>query len=361
MPEVNGQEKTEQPTHKKLTEGREKGQVAKSMEINSLVLFTSGIMILYLSQSALRENISRFAIKIFSSLDVLELNLNVIQQYSREYLLEIGINLLPIFGGLFVVALAAGFSQVGFHMSSKALKPKFNKLNPVKGIKRIFFSSRSIVEVLKSLLKLIVVGGAAYIVISDLIIQSTALADLEVNEIVDFMVSSAFNLTWKIAIVYSLIAVLDFIFQKYTFKKEMMMTKEEVKEETKQTEGNPLIKSRIRRIQYMVSKNRMMQDVPKADVVITNPTHFAIALKYDLNKDTAPKVLAKGADELARKIKELAVIHNIPLHEDKELARALYKFCNVGDFIPEKLFKAVAQVLAYIYQLKTSSKRKLIV
>jgi len=361
MPEIEGQEKSEQPTQKKLTEGREKGQVAKSMEINSLAIFTSGLMILYFSQAALGENISQFAKKIFSTLDVLELNMDTFQIYIKDYLLELGINLLPIFGGLFFIALAAGFSQVGFTLSPKALKPNFAKFNPLKGVKKLFFSSRSFAELLKSLLKLIVISSVAYFVISDLIIQSTALAEISVDEITKFMVDSAFALTWKIAIVYSIIAVLDFIFQKYSFKKEMMMTKQEVKEETKQSEGDPLIKSRIRRIQYMMSKNRMMHDVPKADVVITNPTHYAIALKYDIMKDSAPKVLAKGADEVAGKIKELALKHNIPLHEDKELARALYKFCNVGEHIPEKLFKAVAQVLAYIYQLKNSTRRKTIV
>lgn len=360
MAEIDGQEKTEQPTQKKLTEGREKGQVAKSMEINSLAIFTTGIMILYFSHEAVGENLSMFAKKIFSTLDVLELNPDTFQILSKDILFQLGINLLPVFAGLFFVALAAGISQVGFTLSPKAFQPKLSKFNPLKGIKRIFFSSRSFVELLKSIFKLIVIGGAAYLVINDLIIQSTALVDIEISDITKFMISSAFALTWKIALVYAAIAALDFIFQKKNFKKEMMMTKHEVKEESKQSEGDPLVKSRIRRIQYMMSKNRMIQDVMKADVVITNPTHFAIALKYDMQKDSSPKVLAKGTDEVAKKIKELALKHNIPLHEDKELARALYKFCNVGEYIPEKLFKAVAQVLAYIYQLK-NNKRKPIV
>ena len=140
-----------------------------------------------------------------------------------------------------------------------------------------------------------------------------------------------------------------------------MMTKHEVKEESKQAEGDPLIKSRIKEAQRKISRSRMMQEVAKADVVITNPTHYAIALKYDLQKDAAPRVLAKGVDELAKKIKEIAIENNIPLHENRELARALYKFCDVGDQIPENLFRAVAQILAYVYQLKNNVKRKLIV
>jgi len=361
MPEIDGQEKTEQATSKKLTEGREKGQVAKSVEINSLLIFTSGLMLLYFSKEVLADNLSDFAKKIFSSLDVLELNMETIQLLSKDILMEFGIILLPIFGGLFIVALASGLGQVGFTISSKALKPNFARFNPISGIKKTFFSSRSLVELLKSLFKLGVIGTAVYFVIQDMIIEAISMVDITTEEIVHFMINGAFALTWKIAIVYSIIAFLDFIFQRRTFSKEMMMTKQEVKEETKQSEGDPIVKSRIRKIQYMMARNRMMHDVPKADVVITNPTHYAIALKYDLMKDSAPKVLAKGVDEVAIKIKELAVKHNIPLHEDRELARTLYKYCDVGENIPEKLFKAVAQVLAYIYQIKNNKKKKLIV
>ena len=139
------------------------------------------------------------------------------------------------------------------------------------------------------------------------------------------------------------------------------MTKQEVKEEIRQTEGDPFIKSRIRKIQHTISRSRMMQEVAKADVVITNPTHYAIALRYDLQKDAAPRVLAKGTDEVAKRIKEIAIEHNIPLHEDRELARVLYKYCEIGEQIPEKLFKAVAQILAYVYQLRKNRKRRMIV
>jgi flagellar biosynthetic protein FlhB len=242
----------------------------------------------------------------------------------------------------------------------KALAPKGEKFNIFKGIKKVFFSPTSFVEVLKSLLKLIVISIVVYYVMDDILIKSTNLIEISVSEITTFMIKAAFELTWKIAIIYSLIAASDFIYQKFNFKKQMMMTKQEVKEEVRQTEGDPFIKSRIRKIQHMISRSRMMQEVAKADVVITNPTHYAIALKYDLQKDAAPRVLAKGVDELAKKIKEIAVEHNIPLHEDRELARALYKFCEVGDLIPEKLFRAVAQILAYVYQLRKNKKIKMI-
>ena len=361
MPEVDGQEKTEQPSQKKLNEGREKGQVARSMEVNSLAIFTSGIMLLYFSRSTLSEHFSEVAIKIFSSLDVLQLTRETLVLYLKSGLLYLITSIIPVFGGLFVVSIAVSVAQVGFQLSPKALVPDLSKFNPIKGIKRLFFSSKSFIELLKSLLKLIVISAAVYFMLDEQIMQAGKLFSFSVSEIADFMINSALALTWKIALVYTIIAAIDFVYQKYSFKKEMMMTKQEVKEENKQSEGDPLVKSRIRRIQYMMAKNRMMQDIPKADVVITNPTHYAVALKYDMVNDSAPKVLAKGADDIAKRIKEVAVKNNIPLHEDVELARALYKYCEVGEFIPAKLFKAVAQILAYVYKLKTGKKRKQIV
>ncbi len=361
MAESEGQEKTEQPTSKKLTESREKGQVAKSMEINSLVIFTSGLMFLYFTNSMIGENLSKLTIKIFNSLDVLNLDLNSFRLYAKDGLWFMAFTIVPIFIGLFITAFIAAVSQVGFKMSFKAMAPKAEKFNIFKGIKRVFFSPTSFVEVLKSLLKLAVISSVVYYVMSDFLLQSTNLIEVSVSEITAFMIKAVFQLTWKIAIIYALFAAIDFIYQKYSFKKQMMMTKQEVKEEVRQTEGDPFIKSRIRKIQHSVSRSRMMQEVAKADVVITNPTHFAIALKYDLQKDSAPRVLAKGADKLARRIKEIAAEHNIPMHEDRELARALYKFCEVGEQIPEKLFKAVAQILAYVYQLRKSRKRRMIV
>ena len=361
MAESEGQEKTEQPTHKKLTEGREKGQVAKSQEINSLVIFTSGLMFIYFTHSMIGNNLAKLSIKIFSSLDVLNLNIDTFQIYVKDGLWFIAFTLVPIFLGLFISAFVAAISQVGFKMSWKAMAPKAEKFNIFKGIKRVFFSPTSFVEVLKSLLKLAVISGVVYLVMKDLLLESTNLIEISVSEITTFMIKAVFQLTWKIALIYTLFAAVDFIYQKYTFKKQMMMTKQEVKEEIRQTEGDPFIKSRIRKIQHTISRSRMMEEVAKADVVITNPTHYAIALRYDLQKDAAPRVLAKGTDEVAKRIKEIAIEHNIPLHEDRELARVLYKYCEIGEQIPEKLFKAVAQILAYVYQLRKNRKRRMIV
>jgi flagellar biosynthetic protein FlhB len=358
MAEIEGQEKTEQPTSKKLEEARKKGQVAKSVEINSLVIFTSGLLLLFLAQQYLSYRLSSLSFSIFNSLDVLEISPENIQQLALNGFLFFLITILPVLGGIIIVAFISNISQVGFKFSFEALIPKMDRFNPFAGIKKVFFSSRSFVEAIKALLKLLFISLFTYYIIKDLVLASTNLVDLTVEEIVQYMISSGYSLLWKIALIYAVIAAIDLVYQRYKFKKEMMMTKQEVKEENKQSEGDPLIKSRIRRVQLQAAHKRMMQNVPKADVVITNPTHYAVAVKYEMDKSSAPVILAKGVDELAKKIKEIALNNNVPLHEDRELARSLYQTCEVGEQIPTALFQAVAQVLAYVYQLRDERKKK---
>jgi len=360
MAESDGQEKTEQASGKKLSDAREKGQVAKSQEINSLALFGAGLMLIFFSQQFLSGRVSSFTVKIFSTLDTLTISSNTIQEMLKEDAFFLLSTLAPILGGMVVIAIVANVAQIGFKFSTKALMPTGAKFNPISKLKGMLFSSRSFVEITKSLLKLALIGGFTYYVLSDSIAQTTALVELSTQEIMQFMLEATYSLLWKISMIFLVIAVVDFSFQRFKFKKDLMMTKQEVKEENKQSEGDPLIKSRIKKMQLQAARGRMMGDVPKADVVITNPTHYAIAIKYDLDKDAAPRVLAKGVDSLAQKIKEVAVKNNIPLHEDRELARALYKLCDVGDQIPQSLFKAVAQILAYIFQLKNYRKKTIV-
>jgi flagellar biosynthesis protein FlhB len=360
MAEYDGKEKTEQPTSKKLDDARDKGQVAKSTEINSLVIFGTGLILLYLFQDFIGSRFKSFSISIFNSLDILPARFSLISNYITDWYFFFIITLAPILGGLLIVALIANVSQVGMRFSTQALMPKFDKLNVFNGIKN-FISSRALVELLKSIFKLVIIAGFTYLILNDFISSSASLESLNISEIVQLMLDQAFSLLWKIGLVYLVIASTDFAFQRYKFKKDMMMTKEEIKEEVKQTEGDPQIKSRIKRLMYEASRNRMMQNLPKADVVITNPTHYAVAIKYDMMKNPAPEVIAKGVDELAQKIKKVAMENDIPIQENKELARALYKMCDIGDKIPPTLFKAVAQVLAYVYNLKKSKKKKSIV
>ena len=229
---------------------------------------------------------------------------------------------------------------------------------PSRGLKNKFFSVSSLVELVKSIFKLLIIGGFSYWVLSDAVEQALGLVDYSVGEIVMFMIETSVDFLWKVATVFAVLAAADFAFQKMKHKKDMMMTKYEVKEENKQTDGDPQIKARIKGKQIAMARSRMIKDIPKADVVITNPTHFAVALKYDMGNKSAPVVVAKGMDYLAQKIKEIAREHNVPIHEDVELARTLYRMCDVGDEIPEKLFKAVAKVLAYVFNLKNNKGRK---
>jgi flagellar biosynthetic protein FlhB len=361
MAQGDGQEKTEQPTSKKLSDARDKGQVAKSIEINSLMVFGSGLIMIFLLKSFIGEKFHDFSVDMFSTMANLNLNKTIIQAYFLKWALFFFSIVTPILFTILVVGIVSNVGQFGFRFTTKVMKPDFGKFNPINGLKNSFFSTRPWVEVGKSIVKFFIITLFTYYLISDLIKETTLLIELSIEETVTFMLNAAFSLVWKIVLFFVALAAADFIFQKFKFKKEMMMTKEEIKEEYKQLEGDPVIKSRIRKQMLTFARKRMMKDVPKADVVITNPTHYAIAVKYEMSKDSAPRVLAKGMDELAQRIKRIATENNVPLHENRELARALYKTTEVGDQIPTKLFKAVAQILAYIYQMRKLKKKRSIV
>ncbi len=356
MANNEGQEKTEDATAKKLSDSRAKGQVAKSQEMSSFLVFAVGFFILYISKSFMSDQIGGMAKYIFNSLDVLTLSMSIVQLYFYKALGFFAVTMAPILLGLMAIGFIANVGQIGLKVTPKAMKPKASKFNPLSGIKRLFFSSRSIVEVSKSLAKLFIIGLFTYWVLDDMIKTSVLLADHSIVKIVDFMIDSAITLVWKLALVFAAIAIVDFIFQKHKHKKDLKMSKQEVKDEGKQAEGDPEVKARIKSIQFETAKKRMMQDVPNADVVITNPTHYAIAIKYEPEKNAAPKVVAKGVDGLAQRIKKIATENGVPIEENKELARALYKVADVGDEIPNELFQAVAQILAHIFNIKNSKK-----
>ncbi len=356
-----GQEKTEQPTEKKLGDARDEGKSAKSQELNSLAIFSFGIIMIFIFKEVIGKNFADLSISIFSSLDKLQLNINLLQVYALNgmaFYLKI---LAPFFIVLILVGMSVGLAQVGIKFTPKALMPKFSTLNPIQGLKNKFFSVQPIIESGKTFLKIALIFAVAWWVLTDIVLDSVNLVRLSIPEIVNYMSDKTITLIWKISLMYLFIAFADFAYQKHKFKSDMKMTKQEVKEEFKQTEGDPQVKGRIKSKQMEMASRRMMADIPKADVVITNPTHFAIALKYDMEKDGAPKVIAKGADRVAQKIKEIARENNVPLHENVVLARALYYNCEIGDEIPEKLFKAVAEVLAYVFKQRKEKKRKSIV
>jgi flagellar biosynthetic protein FlhB len=265
---------------------------------------------------------------------------------------HIGVLVAPIVIGFLVIGLAAGYLQVGFMFSPKAMQPTFEKMNPLNGMKKILLSRRSVVELAKSIIKIVVVGMVAYGGLQDVLAEAPTLVDSDPAGLLGFIGQAGFSIGLRTGLAFLVLAAVDYFYQRFEFEKEMRMSKEEVKEETKSTEGDPQVKSRVRGIQRRIAYRRMMQDVPRADVVVTNPTHLAVAIRYDVEKMNAPTVVAKGADLVALKIKEIALAHRIPVVEDRPLAQALYRSVEVGGQIPEKLFQAVAQLLAYIYRLR---------
>lgn len=361
MAEKDGQEKTEDATGKKLSDTRDKGEAAKSQEINSLAVFTTGLLVLFFTKGYLGAKLWSLSTFIFSSLDTLELSVNVLSIYALQGAMFFITAVFPVSIAIVIIALAVGYGQVGFKFTTKALQPKFSKLNPAKGFKNSFLSTRPLVELGKSTAKLGAIGLFSYLILEDMVISAIGVVNFTVAEIVDYMLDNSIEFLWRVSLVYVVIAAIDFVYQKKKFKSDLKMTKQEVKEENKQTEGDPQVKAQIKGKQFEMARSRMLEAVPTADVVITNPTHFAVALKYEIGKTLAPKVVAKGKDNIAQKIKAIAKENGIPMHEDVPLARALYKACEVGQEIPEDLFKTVAKILAYIFKLKAEKKKKSIV
>jgi flagellar biosynthetic protein FlhB len=357
MPENDSsQEKTEEATPHRREETRKKGSVARSMELNSAFILVFGLLLLYFGGSELALRIATFARSVFANASRIQLTSADVHYYAAEGLAFCLYVLAPILLGLLVVGLAASVAQVGFFFSVEALSPKWSKLNPLTGLKKVIISRRAMVELLKNLFKVAIVALVAYFSISGMMSDAVSLMDGDVKSILTFMVSASISAGFKIGLAFLALALFDYLFQRFEFERDIRMTKQEVKEESKMTEGDPLIKSRIRTVQRQIAYKRMMQDVPKASVVVTNPTHVAIALKYEIETMDAPKVVAKGAELIAQRIKEIAREHNVPIIEDKILARALYKSADIGEAIPEKLFQAVAQLLAYLYQMKNINK-----
>lgn len=258
---------------------------------------------------------------------------------------------LPLMGGFMIVGLLATTTQVGFGLSRKALIPDFKRLNPLSGMKNLV-NMKSLVKTAMSIVKLSIMSGVAYVSIRKDLEPLLELISMRTEAILTSATGMIFAITLKITIIMLILALIDLLYQRWQFAKDQKMTKNEVKQETKQSEGDPLMKSRIKAVQREMSNKRMMQDVPEADVVVTNPTHYSVALKYDAATMESPKVVAKGVDLIALKIREIATKNNIPIVEDRVLARVLYSTIEIGSEVPPKLYQAVAKVLSYVYQLR---------
>ncbi len=348
----SAQDRTEPATPKKREDSRQKGSVARSLEVNSALILLAGLLLLSSGGAAMASALAGMSAAIFAGAASVQLTRATVVEYAASGMFFIARVAGPLMFGLMIIGLAASASQVGFLFSVEALKPKWTKINPLSGIARVFFSRRSAVEMVKSLVKVAIVGLVAYAAIDGMLADAVTLLDGDVSGILSFIASGSLSVAAKAGLAFIVLAVLDYLFQRFEHERDLRMTKQEVKEESKMLEGDPLIKSRIRSVQRQIAYKRMMHDVPKSDVVVTNPTHVAVALKYEIGSSGAPKVVAKGAELIAKRIREIATEHGVPIVEDRPLARALYKSVKIGQEIPEKLFHAVAQLLAMIYRMK---------
>ena len=352
MPENAGQEKTEKATSKKKEEARNKGQVASSREVSSAVVLMTSLGVFYFAGSWMFWNLSEVIARVFQDIGALRFNsIDDASVFSLEVLSRLLAILTPFLLPLAVLGLAANILQVGFRFSTEAISPKFEKLNPISGMKRLV-SLKSMVELAKSILKILFIGTIAYLLVKSDMKAFPLLVHQEVGQVLVFIARVSLKICFFVCLALIILAIVDFFYQRWQYEEDLKMTKQEVKDEQKQTMGDPKVKSRIRSMQLEMARRRMMAAVPEADVVITNPTHLAIALKFNAEEMIAPRVLAKGAGHVAHRIKEIATEHQIPLVEDKPLAQALYKMVELGDYIPAELYRAVAEVLAYVYRLK---------
>lgn len=350
MAEDKNEERTEEPTEKRRREFREKGQVAQSREVNTAMLLTGTLILWSFYAPSFWENIKSF-LSVFWNLSS---EFSLTSSALRTMLIFVVQKLLLLIWPMLLTCLVIGFFssylQIGWLFTVKPLQPDLNKLDPIKGMNK-FVSKRSFFEAAKSFGKVFLVGTLAYWTLFDRFDQFLVIAGIDLETAIGFLAEAMFTILLKCCLLLSIIAVVDYYFSRHEMEKKMKMTKQELKEEYKETEGDPQIKQRVRMIQREISKKRMMAQVPQSDVIITNPTHYAVALRYKKEEMNAPVVVAKGADHLAIKIKEIGRLHGVTMVENPAVARALYKV-ELGQTIPEQMYKAVAEILAYVYKLK---------
>jgi flagellar biosynthetic protein FlhB len=344
-------ERTERATGRRRAEARRKGQVAKSREIPSVMVLLTALSVLFVMSSYIFHQLASVMVQSFQHLEAQFINGENIQAISLEIIGSLFRIVSPVMAGVLVVALLSNYVQIGSVFSLEAIQPKFSKLNPLSGLKRVV-SKQSVVELLKSLFKFLIIGWAAYSVIRDELPRILTLMDRETMGVLQFVGSVSMRIFFRSLLVMIGLAALDYGFQRWSYEKSLRMTKREVQEEYKTTEGDPLIKSRIRSVQREMARKRMMAEVPKADVIVTNPTHLAVALRYSREEMMAPRLVAKGAGLVAEKIKEVAQAHQVPIVENKPLAQILFKTVDLGQLIPSDLYQMVADLLAYVYRMK---------
>lgn len=353
---ASSQEKTEQPTGKRLSEARNRGQIAKSRDLVAVSTIITGCLAIYLTRDLMLSNFREILELVWSKESFSVPGYFTGAEFSTHVLLSIFIMLAPVTITVLATAILLNLAQMkGFLISFEAMRISFSNLNPIQGFHRMF-SLRSLIELVKCVLKMLIISYAIYAVLWPERETLAELAGMEVSEFLHITGILGLKIVLRVAGIMLVLSLGDFLYQKWQTRKDLMMTRQEVKEEAKQSEGNPQIKSRIRSIQRTLARQRMLSKVPKASVIVTNPTHFAVALLYKSGME-APTVVAKGADFLAKKIIGIGRKHGVPVVQNPPLARALYKQVKLDESIPAELYRAVAKILAYIYQQKQSMRR----
>ncbi|MGI6683992.1 MAG: flagellar biosynthesis protein FlhB [Bacillota bacterium] len=340
-------------TPKRKQDARKKGQVLKSQELTSALMLLAlvGVLRFWLPQMLEKLNqVFRFVYSFSHEWDI-----RTVAAIMTQLCLQFFFMLAPIFLAAFLMAFLVNYLQVGFLLTFEPLKPKLSRLSPIQGVKRMF-GVKAWAQLIKALLKVVIIGYFLYAVVRDNFKVFAVLQHLSVRESTALIGEILFEMAWKVALAFVMVAILDFLYQWWEYTKELKMSHEEIKEEYKQMEGDPYIKAEVKKKQRSLATRRMMEDLKQADVVITNPTHLAVAIKYDPAKFEAPYVLAKGQGQIAQKIKELAREQNIVIMENKPLARALYNQVEIGQVVPKELYQAVAEVLAFVYKINRRKK-----
>ncbi|WP_291949919.1 flagellar biosynthesis protein FlhB [Campylobacter sp.] len=350
---ADDQEKTEEPTSKKIEDARQEGNVPKSQDASAVVVLIIAIVVVIFTLPFIGERIVGLY-RFYQSFIGVEFDVKIFERIVIKTILEMIIMVFPIVLTIMIAGVMGNLLQFGFLFTTKPITPNFSKINPLKGLKNLF-SLKKIIDALKIILKVGTVFSIAFIFLLKFMQELPRVELYTIYLQLSWLRDKAIILAAIVIIAFLIIGFLDLLLVRYQYFKNLRMSKQEVKDEFKQSEGDPLVKGRIRRLQMEAARRRMVQDVASADVVITNPTHYAVALRYDSSQESAPKVLAKGVDFLALRIKDMAYEYNVMIYENPPLARELYKSCEVNDLIPSELFKAVAEVLSFVY---TSNRKK---
>lgn len=354
--DADPESKTEDPSGKRLQDAAEKGNVAKSMEIGYWFTFLAASIALWMLADSLSSRVVASTTMFFSQPHLIPVDPSHLARIAVDVTVAIGLALGPVIGLFVIASVGASLLQNPFHVSLEKIKPDFTKLSPMAGLKRMI-GVQNLVEFVKNIIKVALIGGILLAILIPELDELEVLIDLDLSVVLPLCLTIVAKLVGALIGVMFVVAVADYLYQRYNFMKNLRMTKQEVKEEYKEIEGDPHIKARLRQLRMQRARQRMMTAVPQASVVVTNPTHFAVALKYEQGQQEAPLVVAKGADAIAFRIREVATKNNVPIVENPPLARALYKV-DLDQEIPVEHFRAVAEVISYVMKLKDGIETK---